>query len=303
MQTETLWKRRYRVHFPDLGFSFDNMDDEKDGLKISFSVDKDLTQESNKTVLKIWNLTNDTRAKIEKADTLLEIYAGYKENGGVIKLFRGTVIIAQTKDEGKDVVTELRLSDGEIALRDSIVSLSFPPDTDGRKIADTIAGEMGLTVSYAADVQMETYKNGFSYAGYAKDAMTEVCNAFGCDWSIQNGIIQIIMAGGTFADRGIVFSPSTGLIGSPERIIRSKPSEDKETNSEKRRRKEKKEKPEKQAGWEIKTLLFPSINPGDAVKVESRLVSSWFRVESVTHEGELFGGSWNSKFKLIEGVE
>lgn len=304
MQTNLLWKRQYRVLFPDLGFSFDNLDETTEGLKISFQVDKDLTQKTNKTVLKIWNLSDDTRAKIEKPDTLLEIYAGYKDNGGPVKVFRGYVIQAVTKDEGKDVQTELRLGDGETAVRDSIVSLSFPPDTAGRKVTDTIAGEMGLTVSYGSNVTMETFKNGYSFTGYAADAMTEVCNAFGCDWSIQNGILQIIMAGGTFADRGIVFSPSSGLIGSPARVVKSKPSEDRETNEQKRRRQEQKEKPEKRAGWEITTLLTPSVNPGDSVKVESRMASGWFRVEKVTHAGDSYGGGdWNSKFELIEGLE
>lgn len=301
MQTNKLWKRIYRVHFPDLGFSFSN--EEGEGLKISFDIDKDLTQETNKTVLRIWNLTNDTRAKIEKSDTLLEIYAGYKENGGAVKIFRGTVIIAQTTDEGKDVVTELRLADGEIALRDSIVSVSFEPNADGRRIIETLVNAMGLTLSFGENVEIGTYANGFSYVGYAKDALTSVCNAFGCDWSVQNGIVQVIMAGGTFASRGVVFSAPTGLIGSPSRIIRSKPSEDKETNKQKRRRQQKKTKPEKRAGWEITTLLSPSINPGDAVKVESRLISGWFRVEKVSHSGETFGDAWESKFELIEGLQ
>lgn len=300
MQTNKLWKRIYNVRFPDLGFSFSN--EEGEGLKISFNIDKDLTQKTNKTVLKIWNLTNDTRAKIEKADTLLEIYAGYKENGGAVKIFRGTVILAQTTDEGKDVITELRLADGAVALRDSIVSVSFEPNADAKKIIETLVNAMGLTLSFGENVEIGTYANGFSYAGYAAGALTSVCNAFGCDWSVQNGIVQVIMAGGTFADRGVVFSPASGLIGSPARIIRSKPKEDRETNRQKRRRKQKKVKPEKRAGWEITTLLAPSINPGDAVKVESRLISGWFRVEKVTHSGETFGDAWQSKFELIEGL-
>ena len=143
MQTNKLWKRIYSVRFPDLGFSFSN--EECEGLKISFNIDKDLTQKTNKTVLKIWNLTNDTRAKIEKADTLLEIYAGYKENGGAVKIFCGTVILAQTTDEGKDVITELRLADGAVALRDSIVSVSFEPNADAKKIIETLVNAMGLT--------------------------------------------------------------------------------------------------------------------------------------------------------------
>ena len=303
MTWETQWKRQYRLHFPDLGFSFDNLDEEQAGLKVSFKIDKDLTQESNKPELKIWNLTDATREKIEKADTKLEIYAGYRDAGGPVKIYTGTVLQSETKDEGKDVVTELKLGDGADSLRDSVVSLSFPPDTSGRKIADTIAGEMGLTISYAQDVAMETFKNGYSFVGSARSAMTEVLYAFGCDWSIQNGIIQVIMAGGTFTDRGIVFAADSGLIGSPTRINKAKPNEDKENSKGKRRRQSKQTKPEKKAGWEINTLLAPSVNPGDAVKVESRMIKGWFRVESISHVGDSYGGGqWQSKIQLIEGL-
>ena len=69
------------------------------------------------------------------------------------------------------------------------------------------------------------------------------------------------------------------------------------------RRKSKKEKPEEKAGWEIDTLLFPTVNPGDAVKLESRAITGWFRVEKAQHTGTSYGGDWKSHFQLIEGLD
>ena len=294
------WKRQYKIRFPDLDLEYNNFDDEKDSLHISFEVVKDVSDKSNKTKLKIINLSEESIRKIEKADTKVEIYAGYKELGGAMHIFSGTVISCKSKDTLKDVETELELSDGQVALRDTVVSMNFAPGTDARNIVSRLAGEMGLPVTFGKDVTFESYPDGYSCVGAARDALTEVCNANGLTWSIQNGIISVILSGGTSVDSGIVFSASSGLIGSPERIIESRAKEDKETPKRKRTQKSKKEKPDKKAGWKIRALLTPSLNAGDAVKVESRLISGWFRVESIKHSGDSVSGDWTSEIELIE---
>lgn len=119
---EQLWNNVYRVVLPDLGFEFNNLNGA--GLKIAFAVEKDLTQNTNKTRLNIWNLSNETRAKLEQPDVKIELYAGYKDNGGALKIFSGTVIMGSSKDEGNDVKTELYLADGRVELRDCVLSLS-----------------------------------------------------------------------------------------------------------------------------------------------------------------------------------
>ena len=297
------WKREYRLRFPDLGLEYNNNDDEKNALDISFDIDKDVTQESNKSKLTIINLAEESIRKIEKADTKVEIYAGYKDLGGAVHMFSGTVIESNAKDNGKEVTLELTLSDGQVALRDTQVSLSFPPGTDAESVVKALANEMGLPTVYGEGVKFQSFPDGYSCVGAAKDAMTEVCEANQLTWSIQNGIITIILDGGITQNRGLVFSAATGLIGSPERIIRARPKEDKSTDKRKRKQKEKKEKPDKKAGWKIKVLLSPAINAGDAVKVESRIISGWFRAESVKHHGDLSGGDWVTEIELIEGLE
>ena len=296
------WKRKYKIKFPDLGLEYSNENDEKDALHISFDIDKDVTQESNKSKLTIINLSEENIRKIEKADTKVEIYAGYKENGGAVHMFSGTVIQCSSKDDGKDVTTELELSDGQVALRDTVISLTFAQGTSAATIVQTLANEMGLPLFLGEGVEFQSYPNGYSYVGHAADAMTEVCKANQLTWSIQNEIITIILHGGIAANRGIVFSPSSGLIGSPERIIQSRPKEDKTTPKRKRKQSAKKEKPDKKAGWKINVLLSPTVNAGDAVKVESRMINGWFRVESVKHKGDSVSGDWSTELELVEGL-
>ena len=289
------WKQVYKIIFPKLNISFEN------NLHIGFSIEKDSTKESNKAKLEIYNLSDATRKKIELADTEVEIYAGYERAGGAILCFRGTVTYGFTRDVGTDCITTLDLADGTVALRDSYCSLSYAPGTSAKTIIQRCANEMGVPVVYGEDVgELESYKNGFSFIGQAKDGLTEICDALGLSWSIQNNILNIILAGGTSTNRGLVFSPQSGLVGVPERIVQAEYKSNKSNPKKTQKERTKKEKPRKKAGWKIQTLLVPSVNPADLVKVESKWIEGWFRVEKVSHRGDYNGTNWGSMMELIE---
>jgi hypothetical protein len=206
-----------------------------------------------------------------------------------------------TRDAGTDCITTLDLADGTKAMRDSYCSLSYAPGTSAKTIIQRCANEMGVPVVYGDDVgELESYQNGYSYIGQADGALTEICNALGLSWSIQNNILNIILAGGTSTNRGLVFSPQSGLVGVPERIIQAEYKSNKSNPKKTAKKKAKKEKPRKKAGWKIQTLLVPSVNPGDMVKVESKWITGWFRVEKVSHRGDYNGTNWGSAMELIE---
>lgn len=289
------WKQVYRIVFPKLNITFEN------NLHIGFQIDKDTTKESNKGKLEIYNLSDATRKKIEVPDTEVEIYAGYKKAGGAILAFKGSVTYGFTRDVGTDCITTLDLADGTKAMRDSYCSLSYAPGTSAKTIIQRCANEMGVPVVYGEDVgELESYQNGYSYIGQADGALTEICNALGLSWSIQNNILNIILAGGTSTNRGLVFSPQSGLVGVPERIVQAEYKSNKSNPKKTQKEKAKKNDPRKKAGWKINTLLVPSVNPADMVKVESKWITGWFRVEKVAHRGDYNGTNWGSAMELIE---
>ena len=290
-----LWKQTYKVVFPKLNISFE------DTLKIIFSIDKDTTKESNKTKLEIFNLSETTRKSIEQPDNEVEIYAGYERAGGAVLCFRGTVVYGYTTEDTTDSITHLELADGTVALRDSYCTISYAQNVAAKAVIQRCANEMGLPIIYGNDVGvLEAYGNGFSFIGLAKDALTEVCNARGLSWSIQNNILQVIKAGGTSTNRGLVFSAYSGLIGAPERIIQAEYKSDKTTPRRTAKEKAQKNEIRKKRGWRIKTLLAPTVNPADLVKIESKLITGWFRVEKISHRGEYNGAQWESAIELTE---
>jgi len=275
-----------------------------EGLKITFDIDKDLTQHTNKSNVKVYNLASATRAKMERPDSICILEVGYSEDVGLRRIFCGAIIQSWTSNDGPDAVTELTLSDGQVAIRDSVLSVGYSVGVNGSKIANDIAGQMGLVTRIGSDVSFSDYPNGFSFAGYARTALGKICDAAGATWSIQNNELQIIMGGGTTGIRALVFSAESGLVGSPERIVKGVKRADSSTASakKKKRKKSKKETKEKKAGWKIKTLLAPTVNPGDAVRVESTTVTGWFRVESLKHNGDTHGKDWYTEHELIEVI-
>ena len=234
------WHREYRLVFPDINLEFNNLEN-KEGLHLTFDVQKDLTKETNKVKFIIWNLSDESRQKIEKQDLKVDLYAGYRDNDGACRIFSGSVIRTITTDEGKDVKTEIQASDGQVAVRDSVFALSYAPGTAGEIIVKAIAQNMGLPLVLGDGVKFAAYTNGYSFVGKGGDALTEVCGGNGLDWSIQNGTLQIILSGGVVAKRGLVFSASSGLVGSPARIVKAAAKEDRDTPKRKARKKAKKE--------------------------------------------------------------
>ncbi len=287
------WKRVYRIEFPTLNITIEN------DLRIAFNSVKDGLKESNKHIVKIWNLSDATRSVIQVADLEVKVYAGYEQAGGVVLMMTGTVAEAKTTNDGTDDITELRLKDGGVPLRDTYLSLSYAPNTPGKTITDRIAGEMGLTTEYGTDIEFSVFETGYSYCGLAVDALDAICYGSGVEWSIQNSVVQFHMSGLEAQERGVVLSAGTGMINSPERIIRAQKKPAIENPVRRRRRSQKKIKPQHHSGWKVKALLQPGVQPNDKIRVESEIMTGWFTVEGITHKGDTHSDEWFSEIYLI----
>ena len=292
------------------------------GLRVSFEIVKDATSKTNKSKIKIWNLSEKSLDIIEKEDIMIDLSVGYKEDIGPVRIFIGTSASVKTKEDnnGMDVVTEIEALDGGIAVRDSIVSVSAPQGASTINLIKACAKKMGLSYKISSDVEDKSYPNGFSFCNYSRYLMDALCEKLGASWSIQNGIAQITLNKGTSGYLGVKFNASTGLIGRPERmVISSKVAnvkspnatetktirEEIETIGTRLRKKKvietaKKSKTNEKTGWKIKTLLAPTVMPGEEVEIESNSVVGRFKVDKVTHTGDIYGSEWFSEIEVVE---
>ena len=267
-------------------------------LRIKFDVSKDTSETPNQIKISIWNLSPQTREAIVEPDNVAALYAGYGQENGALLLAYGTVLEGASSFSGSDIITELEVLDGFAQIRDTVVSLGCGPGVRARLIVEDIAKQMGLQLVMAEDVPDRVWQNGFSYYGAARVALHKVVQGTGLEYSIQNGELQVLARCGTTPRKGVVLAADSGLVGVPERVRQSA--------REKSASKDGTAKPvgsERQQadGWRVTSLLLPSLNPGDLLKLESRLVVDWFRVESLRHTGDWAGsGHWQTAIELVD---
>lgn len=255
------------------------------GLRLKFKVEKTLLGEPNVLDLHIYNLSAETRAKMQKRGDPVVLVAGYVGNAQVI--FSGD---AQTIDhvrDGPDWDTHVQSGDGAEVFRSAFSSHSFKAGTTWKDVAGTLAKDMaGVNVGDAIAKlgtgdfagAIDTFMQGFSAHGPTVREFDRVMRAGGLEWSIQDGKLQIVKGRNPTSDEAVRLSPSTGLVGSPDH---GTPEKDGQPSLLK-----------------VRSLLQGGIRPGRAVVVESRSASGNYRANKVTHEGDTHGGEWYTGLDL-----
>lgn len=269
-------------------------------IRVTFDISKDSSEEPNDHTIRIYNLAADTRKALEEPDLRCVLYAGYAEEGGPLLMASGTLVFAYTRFEQPDIVTELIVKDGFTEIRDTAVSIGLGPGAQASTIIRDIARQMGLPLVMADELPDRRWQQGFSFYGAARTALHKVAQGAGLEWSIQNQQLQVVQRRGTTRRQAVVLAADTGLLGYPERT--------REAAREKARVKDKRtgddvnlvSAQQQRDGWRVTSLLLPTINPGDLVKLESRSVESFLRVEAVRHTGDSEGGDWQSELELLD---
>lgn len=273
----------------------------KPPLRMTFDIEKDSKEEPNYNKVRVWNLSPATRAAIVEPDAMAVLYVGYVEEDGALLLAAGNVVSGYTYFDGPDVVTEIEFLDGYINIRDTVVSLGYGAGVKASAICKDIAAQMGLSLMMDSAAPDRAWQNGFSFYGAAAAALHKIVQGTGLEWSIQNGVLQVIPRMGTTKRQAFVLNSGSGLIGHPVRTregAREKAKvKDKKTGDSKTLESAK----QQTDGWKVDSLLLPTLNPGDMVKLESRSVTGWFRADTVKHAGDVGGpGDMQTEIQLVE---
>ncbi|WP_313378010.1 phage protein [Achromobacter insolitus] len=269
-------------------------------MRITFDVTKDAAEEPNEHVIRVYNLAESTRRALEEPGLMCVLYAGYGEEDGPLLMASGSVVFAYTKFEQPDVVTELIVKDGYAEVRDTAVSIGLGPGAQASSIIRDIARQMGLPLVMSDDVPDRRWQQGFSFYGAARTALHKVTQGTGLEWSIQNQQLQVLARKGTTRRRAVVLAADSGLLGYPERT--------REAAREKAKVKDKTtgddvnivSARQQRDGWRVTSLLLPTLNPGDLVKLESRTVEAFLRIEALRSTGDSAGGDWQTELELVD---
>lgn len=260
--------------------------------RLKFTVEKNSEGNSNKATIAIFNLSQDTRNFLEKTDNYVILRAGYQD--AISAIFTGDVLKGKHERSGPDITTTLECGDGELALRDAVVSVGLGPGaTNTQIINQAVAAITGLSVArgYMDTIPTRTFANGFTYSGPAKSLLKEQLRAVGLEFHIQDGELNIMVPDKTDLQLAVEITPETGLIGFPTKT------------------------PE---GVDFVSLLNPFIRPGRAIKIESKQFQGAFgsqsgvaasaalvhsgstvRCRRVVFEGDTKEGPWQSKAECV----
>lgn len=251
-------------------------------LHINFSFQKtDLTTQNTGRVT-IWNLNKSQLATLEQKNCVLSLKAGYGKM--LAQIFTGIVSHAVTSMDGADRMTDIEVIDNLIEIRNTYITISYKGKVSWETIFNDTAAKMGVSIVYAHDVKFTSVTKGFSYIGQAKGILDKGCSSCGLTWSIQNGIIHIKKKGGTMSKEAYLISADTGMIGIPARY--------KEAATE--------EGQSDLIGWQVQFLLNGAISVDDYVKLESKVVTGYFRVYAMEYTGDNYSGDWMCRATLLE---
>lgn len=142
-----------------------------------------------------------------------------------------------------------------------------------KELADSLGVGIGNAIEKAKDGKftdaIKEIKNGLVLNGKSSAKLTALLSAANLEWSIQDGQLQVVERGKALKLDPVVLSPSTGLIGSPDR-------------GEKGR-------------VEVVSLLQPTIIPGRRIRIQSQYVNGDYRAEVVEHDGDTRGQAFETR--------
>lgn len=242
------------------------------GFDLDFSIEKTARKSSNKATFTIYNLSDDNIGKLEEKGTVVQFIAGYRSNKAL--LFTGTVrkrgVITEW-EEGKTKKTTVEAGDGELEMARTRANISLAPGSTNIDAIKLLLGAMGVGLGNAETLPVKTLLGGYYHAGWAREALTELCADVGRDWSVQNGEFQSLSPNEIRqGEEAVLLTEETGLVNSPK----------KEKN-----------------GVEAQSLLQPRLQPGGLVRIECRAFKGDYKITEVTHEGGFPKGNWHSNIK------
>jgi hypothetical protein len=278
-------------------------------LDIEFQIHKSLRPEPNTCRLKIYNLSQANRDRIEalnlyepvkgqsgkrqsaeasaakrgrapKAGRIaVEVYAGYEGDlfrGKPPLLFRGDLRRAISTREGPDWVTEIEGEDGGRSILTARVAATLNRGTTVGQAVRMCADIMGVGIGNYLEFSEEmsrAFPTGAVLDGPAQRELSGILRRLGMQWSVQNGVLQFTKNGKTNDQRlAPALSSVSGMVGDPARNATGE--------------------------VEATSLLIPGVYPGGYVMLQTQRYPGLYSVQVVDHIGSTFGNDWYHKIAL-----
>lgn len=243
-----------------------------DDLDLSFKIKKNGSIAPNELDLDLYNLKKQNRESLVKKGNLIILEAGYKSDFGIV--FKGTIEDGDSRFEAPEWVTSIESKDGFKELKTIIASKSFEKKSSKKSVIEYVAKQMGIKIGNLSGMPEGNFENGYSLSGPAYEQLKKLLAGKKVDFSIQDGVLNIVPINQSTNKTAIVLNESSGLIGTPKKT---------------------------KTGWTFSSVIRPGINPNTLLKVESKTVTGFFVAKDVTLIGQTFGDNppWDLEIEAI----
>jgi hypothetical protein len=250
------------------------------GLRVTCKASKSLRKEPNRCELTVYNLSPEHRAALTKVKTpAVTVSAGYaNESGGaplLTQIFYGQVIHVkheQRRSDG-DIITTVSNTDSGGSAQKARVHQSFGKGAKSGDVLKVLVKALGVKPGNLSEVvrklnagkSASLYVDGCTVDGHAPDYITELCRSADLEWSIQDGVLQVLDVGKALAAKAIVLDRSQ-LLETPS--ITSK------------------------GLVEFTTFISQDIRPGRQVQIAHPFVTAIGRLEKCEYVFDSYENDW-----------
>lgn len=209
----------------------------------------------NKAKVKMFNLEPLSLQVLQSPGYVLQVLAG---EGVAGEIFTGDIETnsVKTTRQGRDIVTEVKASDGQRIYRESVFLRSYPRGITRSQVFTDVLAEMRLSRGYVAPLPERTYATARYYAAPSRQVLDQLWAPDRAVWSIQGGAVTVLAPGQAAPGNAPVISERTGMLGIPQR--------DKN-------------------GIRVRAFFLPQAFPGMPFVVESRYQGGDFRTTRLRH--------------------
>lgn len=253
-------------------------------LHVSFDINKssDNKRTSNNATIEIYNLSDSTLKMLETDYLQAQISCGY-EDTGLTLLVKGQVVEVTTRKSGADKVTQLQIGEGYIELNQQYLKGITPAGSTVEQTIEEIRKQMPGVVKGAysgLNINSEVLY-GYPLTGTPRQMLNELAEAHRLEYRVDRNTLYVTDEAG-ITDKNLntafVLSEESGLIDIPYK-----------TSSEGRKLKGDKTK---RSGVQFKALLNGRIIPGSPIRIESKLITGWYKVVSARYYGGFNDNDW-----------
>lgn len=247
-------------------------------LRFTFEVRRNLGKPPNPAEIVVYNLNEHTRAEVEKKPATVILQAGYD---GVARLLcKGDLRQAYSEIDGVEWKTFIKIGDGARAYSHARMDArSYKPPIQVLQVLRDAANSMNLDLPPEVErsVELKQALNvGISTRGPTRDVLTRLLAPYGFNWSVQNGVLQVLRDQDTRGEAFLI-NASTGLKGSPSRETSEKNLDRLEVS--------------------FTVALYPELFPGCLIRLESEAFEGVFKALEIGHSGDTHSDTWDTQVK------